>query len=124
MQRRSFLAAALILLASIPALATPQLRNGTDMWFDPAESGWGLNIFHQGDTIFACLFVFGPDGQPRWYVASSLAGGSDGPYSGALYEGTGPWFGGPFDPDAVTRRQVGTMTIAMGDATGTVAYTV
>jgi hypothetical protein len=118
------LLAAVITSVALPALSTPQHRNGTDMWFNPAESGWGLNIFHQGDTLFACLFVYGPDGQPKWYVGSSLTGGRDGPYSGALYEATGPGFAAPFDPNAVVRRQVGTMTVDLGDDAGMVSYTV
>ncbi len=118
------LLASVVTSVALPAFSTPQLRNGTDMWFKPAESGWGLNIFHQGDTIFACLFVYGPDGQPKWYVGSSLTGDRDGPYSGALYEATGPFFGGPFDPSSVVRRQVGTMTIDIGDDAAMMSYTV
>jgi hypothetical protein len=123
MQTRSFLAAVLLFLISVPALATPQPINGSDMWFDPAESGWGLNIFHQGDTLFAALFVYGPDSQPKWYVASSLAGGPT-TYSGALYEATGPAFSGPFNPSNVMVRQVGTMTVALGSDVSNLDYTV
>ena len=77
------------------AFATPQHQNMTDMWFNPAESGWGLNLIHQGDTLFATLFVYGPDGQPRWYVASSLVGGDDGPLHDrpAIYTGIALQFG-------------------------------
>jgi len=123
MQTRSFLAAVIFFLVSIPALATPQLINGSDMWFDPAESGWGLNIFHQGDTLFAALFVYGPDSQPRWYVASSLTGGPP-IYSGPLYEATGPAFSGPFNPSNVAVRQVGTMTVNLGSDVSSLDYTV
>src|SRR5438128_2485452 len=113
MRLRLFLAATL-LAATLSALATPQPRDGTDMWFSPNESGWGLNLIHQGDTMFASLFVYGMDSQPRWYTASSLAGGPD-VYTGALYETTGDPFSGPFNPNTVTRRQVGTMTLNLGN---------
>lgn len=112
--------ATLIAAIAIPAFATPQQHDGNDLWIDPNESGWGLNLFHQGDMLFASLFVYGPNGQPRWYTASSLAGDDGGPahdrpsiYTGALYETTGPGIGGPFDPSRVTRRQVGMMSIEL-----------
>jgi hypothetical protein len=97
---------------SLAASATPQQRDATDLWIDPAESGWGLNVFHQGDTLFASLFVYGADGQPKWYTASALTGSSV--YTGALTEATGPWFGGPFDSSRVSRRTVGTMSFTLG----------
>ena len=24
-----------------------------DLWWNPAESGWGINLAHQDDTVFA-----------------------------------------------------------------------
>lgn len=115
---RKFLLAILLALAPLAALATPNFRDGNDLWIVPEESGWGLNLFHQGEMLFASLFVYGPDGRARWYTASSLMGGyaTDRPivYSGPLYESTGPAFGAPFDPSRVTRRQVGTMSVELG----------
>lgn len=121
-----------ILVMAPGAFATPQARYGTGLWINPDESGWGLNLFHQGDILFGALFVYGQDGRPRWYVASSLQSGDDGPlhdravtYTGGLYEATGPWFGGPFDASRVTRRQVGTMTVDLGDnGGGSVTYSI
>ena len=97
---------------SLAASATPQQRDATDLWIDPAESGWGLNVFHQGDTLFASLFVYGVDGQPKWYTASALTGSSV--YTGDLTEAAGPSFSEPFDPARVTRRTVGQMTFTLG----------
>jgi hypothetical protein len=122
MQIRSFLAAAVLYLASVSALATPQQHDGSEMWFVPSESGWGLNIFHQGDTLFAALFVYGTESQPKWYVASSLLG--NGVYSGPLYEASGPPFPGAFDPASVAVRQVGTMTVELHGDRAVVDYTV
>jgi hypothetical protein len=109
--------------AAIPALATPQPRDATDMWFDPAESGWGLNLIHQGDTLFATLFVYGADRQPKWFVASELSGGPT-TYSGTLRECTGAWFGGPFSAAPLSCRDVGPMRFDLSDTRGTVDYTV
>jgi hypothetical protein len=131
MHLRSLFFSLLIAVLAGPVFATPQIRNGTDLWLNPSESGWGLNVFHQGDTLFASLFVYGADGQPRWYTASSLVGGDDGPlhdrpttYTGALFESTGPAFNVPFEPNTVTRRQVGTMTIDLGNNLSIVSYTI
>jgi hypothetical protein len=92
---RSFIFIALFALSQA-AFATYQRRNATDLWIDPAESGWGLNIFHQGDTLFASLFVYGADGQPKWYTGSALTAARR--VHGGLVEASGPWFGGAFDP--------------------------
>jgi len=112
---------AALLLAATTAWATPQSHDANDLWITPGESGWGLNLFHQGDTLFASLFVYGQDGRARWYTASSLVGDDGGPlhdhpniYTGALFESTGPALGTPFDPSRVTRRQVGMMTVELG----------
>ncbi|HYC37782.1 MAG TPA: hypothetical protein VEC19_15245 [Usitatibacter sp.] len=122
MPARALLAGFLLALA-FPVLATPQPRNATDMWFDPAESGWGLNLIHQGDTLFGTLFVYDTDGQPKWLVASALVGGPTS-YSGALHECAGPWFGGSFSSVEVACNAVGTMRFDLGDSTAVVDYTV
>ena len=122
MRLRSLLAAVLAAAVS-PVLATPQARNATDMWFDPAESGWGLNLIHQGDTLFGTLFVYDTNGQPKWFVASSLSGGPSA-YSGALLECAGPGIAEPFGASVVTCGSVGTMRFELGEGTAVVDYTV
>jgi hypothetical protein len=111
----------LFFATTAPAWATPHQHDANDLWIVPNESGWGLNLFHQGDTLFGSLFVYGPDGKARWYTASSLVGDDGGPnhdrapiYLGALYESIGPAVGGAFDPARVARRQVGTMSVELG----------
>ena len=132
MTLRSALALAALLAASTVAHATPQRIDATDMWFDAFESGWGLSLVHQGNIVFGALFVYGPDGQPTWYVAPDLTGGNDGPlhdgtyaFSGALYSSTGSWFGAPtFDAGSSVRQQVGTLTVDLTHSPGTLDYTV
>jgi hypothetical protein len=92
---------------SVVAKTTDQ----SDLWWIPEESGWGIQIIQQEMTIFATMFVYGPDGKPTWYVAT-LNYVTSGFWTGALYATTGPWFGAPFDPSAVTPTAVGTMTFA------------
>jgi lysyl endopeptidase len=66
--------------------------NYTDLWWNPAESGWGLNLDHQGNTVFATLFTFDASGAPLWLVMSQGALQADGSFQGTLYRSTGPAF--------------------------------
>jgi len=108
------LLAALAAAGSLQAAAAP--ANYSDLWWNPQESGWGMNIVQQGYTAFATLFVYGPDGKPTWYVASNLqvfaedASGNPA-FRGALYKTTGPWLGGAFDPAKVGVQAVGDVVI-------------
>ena len=119
---RRFLVAAILVCA--PSVANALNTWGTDMsdlWWNPNESGWGINIAHQRDVIFATFFVYGADNQPRWYVAPDMIGTSSGgassyTFSGTLYETNGPFLGGPFNPAQVSNRQVGTATLAFSQA--------
>jgi YVTN family beta-propeller protein len=94
--------------------------NYQDLWWkSPAgsESGWGVNIAHQGDILFATWFTYGANGKGRWLVMS--AGVLIGPnqYSGDLYQTTGPAFSSqPWDPARVTRIPVGTATFTFTDS--------
>lgn len=98
--------------------------NFTDLWWNPAESGWGLNLAHQENTVFATLFTYAANGQGMWLVMPE-GNRAEGPrYSGALFRTRGPAFdASPWS--AITPTQVGTMTLdfASGNS-GTLTYTV
>lgn len=97
--------------------------NYTDLWWNPNESGWGINLNHQANLMFATLFTFAPDGRNLWLVASDLSRQPDGSFTGPLYRTTGPVFNAqPWTAVSVT--QVGTMTIAFNGAdAATLTYT-
>ena len=102
--------------------------NYQDLWWkSPAasESGWGVNIAHQGDTLFATWYTYGADGQPLWLSGSSLMRTGNGTYSGALTRSYGPPFNAaPWDPSKVTRMAAGSVAFAFTDANnGTMTYT-
>jgi len=63
--------------------------NYTDLWWNPNESGWGINLAHQGDTIFAAWFTYADNGSPLFLVAT-MAKTATGVYEGDLYRATGP----------------------------------
>ena len=86
--------------------------NFSDQWWNPNESGWGISVLHQFNTLFIDLFVYGPDGRPTWYTAAVYLDPQSGRslFTGDLYAAMGPWFGGFWNPAAFTARRVGTMT--------------
>ena len=100
-----------------------------DLWWkSPAgsESGWGVNLAHQGDTLFATWYTYGADGQPMWLSASNVVRTGNGTYSGSLTRSWGPPFNSAtWDPSKVTRMAAGTVTFAFSDANnGTMTYNV
>lgn len=102
---------------------TPSGANHTALWWNPAEAGWGINVNHQGDILFATLFTYAADGRDLWLVASALARQPDGSFSGSLFRTTGPVFNAaPWGQVSV--QPVGDMTLRFtGSDRGTLQYT-
>jgi hypothetical protein len=100
--------------------------NYTALWFNPAESGWGLNITHQGNILFGTLYTYDASGNPTWYSMSGGVKQPDGSYMGELVSTTGPAFATtPWNPNAVARTVVGSMRLSFTDEThGTLTYNV
>lgn len=102
--------------AAMAALALPASAGQySDLWYNPQEPGWGVNVVQQRETAFVTLFVYGPDGNPTWYVAPAARithQGTAGPlFEGTLYRARGPWHGGPFDPAEVRTEAAGHLTL-------------
>lgn len=98
----------------------------SDLWWNPAESGWGVGLQRQGDVIFLTLFVYGADGAGTWLVASSVQPGDAAStrWQGPLYRASGPAFSAPYDPNVVT-TPVGSVTLDFtGPSNATLTYTV
>ena len=107
----------------------------TGLWFDPAESGWGLTLAQQGRTTFAVLFVYDSTGKPAWFAADNmqpstflgLQPAGTPTALGTLYRTSGPWFGGAFDPHAVSVAPVGSIDVLVAGNDGSqlsVNYTI
>jgi hypothetical protein len=118
---------------TLPACATATgslaaATNYTDLWWAaPAgsESGWGINLNHEGTTIFATWFTYAQNGTPMWLVVTAPQT-APGVYAGTLYQTTGPAFNAvPFNPANVVATAVGTATFTFSDGNNaTFAYTV
>jgi hypothetical protein len=108
--------------------APPAEPNFTDLWYNaPAESerGWGVNLTHQGNILFATWFTYDASGKAMWLVMPR--GESTGPqaWSGPLYRTTGPGFDAAWDDAKVAATVVGTASFAFADASkGTFTATV
>jgi hypothetical protein len=94
--------------------------NYTDLWWSPAESGWGLSIVHGPfNDVFATWMVYGTDGKPTWYL---LGGGkwtsanATTTYEGKVFKTSGPHFAQLFDPRKVGYQPVGTAKLEFRDA--------
>jgi hypothetical protein len=119
--------------ATLPTCATATgslaaATNYQDLWWaSPAasESGWGINLTHQGDTLFGSWFTYDLDHTPMWLVVTAPKS-APGVYTGTLYRTTGPPFNAtPFNPANVVSTAVGTATFTFSDGnTASFAYTV
>jgi hypothetical protein len=85
-----------------------------DIWYAPGEEGWGLNITQQGDILFASWFVQGQDQAPTWFSAAANKTGTN-TFSGSLNITRGAWFGGAWNPAAVSTSSTGTATFTFND---------
>jgi hypothetical protein len=88
----------------------------SDLWWNPAESGWGLSITQHPSTIFAAWYVYDALGRPSWLALPSGTWTSATRFTGDLYATTGPDPRGAFDANAVTRTRVGTGTFSFSAA--------
>jgi hypothetical protein len=112
------LSCALTLGASHAAAAT----NYQDWWWNAQQSGMGVNIGHQGDTIAATWFLYGDDGKASFLVLSGPLSGNT--VSGTLHRYTGPPPGPTYNPASVVPSAVGTGSITFtGDTTAVLNYT-
>ncbi len=99
--------------------------NYQDLWWNPAEAGWGVNFTHQGDVIFATWFTYDGAGKPWWLIAELRQTGA-GVYGGKVSTVKGPAFDAvPFDAGKVVETVVGEATVSFADGNhGSFAYTV
>ena len=113
---------------SIPA-STPASFNVQGLWWndpDESESGWGLNIAHQGDILFTSWFTYDTDGSGMWLFQSKADKTGTNRFQGDIFRATGA----PFSTYDVSRvpvnfGNVGTGTLSFTDAGhGSFAYTV
>jgi hypothetical protein len=74
-----------LLAALTPAVVQTQTapNNLTAIWWNASESGWGLNLSHQGNAVFAAWYTYRADGQSQW-LTSLLNRQANGTYQGDI----------------------------------------
>ena len=96
-------------------------------WASPAgsEEGWGLNITHQGETLFATWFTYDLDGSGLW-LSAALQKTDTNRYAGQLFLTSGaPFNSVPYDSSRKASTPVGTASVAFTqESLGTFSYTV
>lgn len=112
----------LVLIALLLLSVTTRAAEFTDVYYDPAEDGWGVFLVQSDTTQFLAFFIYGSDGKPTWYVAI-LADDGTGKFTGTLYATTGTYFPNPWQ--GKTTVQAGTASFTPSDAYhATLSYTV
>jgi hypothetical protein len=84
----------------------------TDIWYIPAESGWGANVVQSDISttqsfMFVTFFIYGADNKPTWFSAN-LTLDATGNYNGPLYANTGTYYGAAWNASTAIQTQVGT----------------
>jgi hypothetical protein len=98
-------------------------HNYQDWWWNPAQSGMGLNVGQQNDTIFVAWFNYGDDNKASFLTMGGVLNGNT--LTGTLFRGTGPVPGPNYNPALVKQTAVGTATLTFNsntDATLTYSY--
>ncbi|MFO1305745.1 MAG: hypothetical protein U1F54_18615 [Burkholderiales bacterium] len=96
----------------------------TDIWYIPAESGWGVNFIQSNNFIFATFFIYGQGNAPFW-VSAQLTKQNDGTWKGPVYQTTGTNFSQPWNADNNSVTEVGSATFTPTSAiTGTLVYSI
>jgi hypothetical protein len=96
------------------ALAT----NYQDLWWsvDGVELDWGINIAHQGDSLFLTWFGYFGGGAPQWLSGLAQRVGTSNSYTGLMYFTSGPRFDAYNASDLVLPIPVvGTATLVFAD---------
>jgi hypothetical protein len=93
-------------------------------WNSPggSESGWGINVAHQGNVIFATWFTYDATGKAWWLTMTADKTGEN-VYSGNLIRTNGAPFSAFIPPAQTTVVGTGALTFTSA-TTGTLTYAV
>lgn len=105
----------------------------TDVWWNPAEPAWSLNIVHHkqlvvggpgSDALIATWNTFDVNLAPTWVTLTSGTWASGQTFTGVMHETTGSYFANPYLPGQAVDSVVSSATLTFSDANnGTLVYT-
>lgn len=108
-----------------PTAPAPQF-DYTDLWYNPAESGWGFNaVQHPSNNIFGVIYTYEAPDRPIWYVLPGGTWTANNIFTGAIYRVAGEPGNVPFNSATVAVTPVGSATLLFTDSNNaTLTYTV
>lgn len=114
-----------VLYAPPPPTATTPAFDFSDLWFNPAESGWGLNLVqHASGNIFGVMYTYEAPNRPLWLVIPGGSWTTSMQFTGGIFRVTGP-LASAFDSAKVIVRAVGTATLSFADRNnGVITFTI
>lgn len=96
-------------------------HNYQDWWWNPSQSGMGLNVGQQDATVFVAWFNYGDDTKASFLTMGGVLNGNT--LTGTLYRGTGPAPGPNYNPAQVKQTAVGTASLTFNSNTdATLSY--
>ncbi|QJR14713.1 c-type cytochrome [Usitatibacter palustris] len=109
-----------------PGQPTVPTLNYTDLWFDPSQPGWGINVTqHVSNKIFSLFYLYENPNKPMWISLPDGTWTTPTSYTGDIYRVSGPPPTGAYDTSKVGVVKVGSATFTFTTATtGTLAYTI
>lgn len=129
---RKLLATTCLALALPAAAQSVPATNYTDMWWNPAESGWGISFAQHtpSNNAYAVWYTYDPravdvSGQfkPLWIVMAGGTWTTPTTFTGPVYVTNGVPFSGSGSNTVLDR--VGTFTFTFSDASnGTFTYNI
>jgi len=84
------------------------------MWYDPAQSGQGVQLAQNGDVLQGAWYVYDAMGMATFYTFDGMLD-EDGDFSGDLLAWSGPALGTMWDESLVMGMAAGTVTIDFAD---------
>lgn len=73
----------------VPGAQLNASRNYTDVWNDVSESGWGIHLTHQKDTLFGIWYTYDANGRDQWITINAVDANGSGQFVGELRRLTG-----------------------------------
>jgi hypothetical protein len=73
-----------LLLLAIVATSAAAFQPRTGHWFNPSESGTGMNIDIQDGTFVVTIYSYESDGSAQWFIASGKSTNDNHNFTGSL----------------------------------------
>lgn len=101
------------------AAARADMTNYTDMWWEPATTGWGINVIHLDEHIYGQWYTYESPDQPV-FMTLGLERQADGSYRGPVYrqnDGGRPFKSASTIASEPGAEEVGTASLIFLDGT-------